>query len=95
MRADGQRDVGIGRVLASGDDEARRRGAQALAGRLAVVVAGDDGEIVAHEPRRLRRIRLDDEVGDGGGHQPFHEPDVPAGTSRGARSRTRDSSHGA
>ena len=106
--ADGQRDVRVDRVLAVGDDEPRGGRAQPLVGRAAVVLAGDDGEVLADEPRRLRGIRLDDEIRNAGGAQPLDQPDgdrvvlgdddVPGRsgrTSRGARSRMRDSSQGA
>ena len=85
---------------------ARRRGA--LVGQPVVVLAGQHPMPIAEQLAGAAGIGLDDHVRNVLGRQPLdqplrdrvvlrddHVPRMPAGTSLGARSRTRASSHGA
>jgi hypothetical protein len=73
--ANRQRDIRVRRVLAIRDHQSRVWRDQALVGRAAVVLTGDDGQIVRHETSCLRRVRLDNVVRNLGSFEALDEAD--------------------
>ena len=69
----GNRDVGVGRILAVGQQHAGTFRVGALVGGAAVVLAGDDHDALADQPGGLDRVGLDHVVGNLLGPEPFDQ----------------------